>query len=790
MKTHTGQKGNSGVTHERSFQEYMAIIARGKWIILAVFVAVLVATILYTKLSAPVYQAACQVLLNSNEQKSTIFLDAARTEGMKNITQNELAILNSRVLADSVADRLRRQQYLDPAHTELIPILQPLPEQPATETIAPIEVVSGRLVTAVDFDPVRDSDIIKISSKSKNAREAALLANTYAEAYRDRNIYMSRTRSRSFREFLESQARDKRKSLEETEASLQNYMENQGIVSLDDESKRLIDQLSQLEAKRDETEISLRQLQNTLASYQEQLPQQETNVARVVGEASDTYIRQMQEQLARLEVQRDVTVVQNPSSVGREMLNEKVKEIDQQIAALRLKLQKRTDDFLRTLTPAQGSAADAAGYLKSVKQKIIETEIDVQALQSKKAALNDAIRDYEVKFDRIPGKSVQLARLQRSRLSNEKLYLMVEEKFNEANITEQSNIGYVEIIEAASIPRLPSSPRPLINLAIGLVLGLTLGIIAVIVKEYLDVRLQTPEDLKRHGFNPLATITNMDAEIGRLGGAKLTAKDKAVDSHLITLAFPFSSIAESYRQMRTNLQFARVGHPVRTVLFTSPAPSEGKSTTACNLGVAFAQTGKKVLLVDADLRRPTLDQKFNVKRIPGLSEVLTQGARFQEVVQTTRVENLHVLASGDIPPNPAEALGSDQMRDFVEMVTRIYDVVLFDSSPVLAVTDPAVVSTMVDGTVFVVSAAKTRVQELEQAAEVIEGVGGKAIGVVMNNFDPVKAYGISYRKGGRHRYSYSRVYYGGGKDGEGAAGDSGQAKSGQAKATQSKPTKA
>jgi len=790
MKTHTGQKGNGGVTHERSFQEYLAIIARGKWVILAVFLTVLIATILYTKLSPPVYQANCQVLLNSNEQKSAIFLDAARTDGMKNITQNELAILNSRVLADSVADRLRHMQYLDAAHMEMMPIVQPSQDQPGNEPIASLDMVSARVQAAVDFDPVRDSDIIKISSKSKNPKEAALLANTYAEAYRDRNIYMSRTRSRSFREFLESQARDKKKSLEETEVSLQNYMEHQGIVSLDDESKRLIDQLASLEAKRDETDITLRQMQNTLASYQEQLPQQETNVARVVGEASDTYIRQMQEQLARLEVQRDVTVVQNPSSVGREMLNERVKEIDQQIAALRLKLQKRTDDFLRTLTPAQGTAADAAGYLKSVKQKIIETAIEVQALQSKKAALNESIRDYESKFDRIPGKSVGLARLQRSRLSNEKLYLMVEEKFNEANITEQSNIGYVEIIEAAKIPRLPSSPQPLVNLAIGVIMGLVFGILAVFMKEFFDVRLQTPEDLKRHGFNPLATITNMDAEISRLGGAKFTAKDKAVDSHLITLSFPFSSVAESYRQMRTNLQFARVGHPVRTVLFTSPAPGEGKSTTACNLGVAFAQTGKKVLLVDADLRRPTLDQKFSVKRIPGLSEVLTQEARFQDVVQTTKVENLHVLASGDIPPNPAETLGSDQMRDFVEMVTRLYDVVLFDSSPVLAVTDPAVVSTMVDGTVFVVSAAKTRAQELEQAAEIIEGVGGKAIGVVMNNFDPVKAYGISYRKGGRHRYSYSRVYYGGGKDGDGAGTESAQAKPGQAKPPQSKPAKA
>ena len=280
-------------------------------------------------------------------------------------------------------------------------------------------------------------------------------------------------------------------------------MEQQGIVSLDDESKRLIDQLASLEAQRDAADINLKEMQNALENYQQQLPQQETNVARVVGEASDTYIKQMQEQLARLEVQRDMTVVQNPGSAGRDILNEKVKEIDQQIAALRMKLQKRTDDFLRTLTPSQGGSDDAAGYLKSVKQKIIEAEINVQSPLAKKRALNDAIAEYEKKFDRIPDKSVQLARLQRARLSNEKLFLMVEEKYNETNITEQSNIGYIEIMERAAIPGKPSSPKPFINLMIGIILGLTVGVLAAFIKEYMNVRVQTPEDVKRRGYIPL-----------------------------------------------------------------------------------------------------------------------------------------------------------------------------------------------------------------------------------------------------------------------------------------------
>jgi capsular exopolysaccharide synthesis family protein len=754
MKTSQRRTGSETVSHDRGFQEYLAVVLRGKWIILVTFVVVLVAALLITKLADPVYQATCQVLLNPAELRSTIFLDAVRPDGVKNIVQNELAILNSRALIDSVGERLRRTKFLDEARTEYIPMVVD-PAQPGTGgDVAPLPVVAGAVTGAVDFDPVRDSDIIRITARSKSAREAALIANTFAEAYRDRNIYMSRAKSRSFREFLEAQARDKRKSLEETEGSLQNYMEKEGVVSLDDEARRMIDQLAQLEASRDATEIMLKEVQNTLASYQAQLPQQETNLAKVVGEASDSYIRQMQEQLSRLEVQRDMTVVQNPSTVGREILNEKVREIDQQIASLRLKLQKRTDDFLRTLTAGQGGGTDAAGYLKSVKQKILEQEIEVSALQTKKRALSDAIHEYERKFDRIPEKSVALARLQRARASNEKLYLMVEEKYNEANITEQSNIGYIEIIERASVPVKPSSPKPLINLGIGVVLGLMMGIVLAFVREYFDVRVQTPEDLKRHGFTPLTPIVNMDREIHLLGRGQVTAKHQALDDHLITLLYPFSAVAESYRQMRTNLQFAKFGTPVRTILVTSPAPGEGKSTTVSNLAVAFAQTGKRVLLIDADLRRPTLSLKFKLQAQPGLTECVSGTVPFARVCQSTSVENLDVVTSGDVPSNPSEILGSDAMRDFLLDATKKYDVVLFDSSPILSVTDPAVISTMVDGTIIVVASAKTRMQDLEQAAELLHGVGGRLLGVVMNNFDAYKAYGIVSRKGSRYRYSY------------------------------------
>ncbi len=775
MANNQGNRSGNGVVHERTFQDYMAIILRGKWIVFGVFLAVLGATILFTKLVDPVYKATAQVLLNTKELQSTIFLDAVRPDGVKNITQNELAILNSTSLADTVAQRLIDQKYLEPVSKKPIPVTLPTKEEANADSAAPLWQVATAVTEAIDFDPVRESDVITISAKSKDPAEAALIANTFAESYRDRNIYMSRAKTRSFREFLDQQAASKKKELSDLENNLQAYMEKQGIVSLDDESKNTIEKLSALEAQRDATEIDLKKLRNTLASYQEQLPQQETNVARVMAEASDPYIRLLQEQIAKLEVQRDVTMAQNPSSVGREILNEKVKEIESQIAALTARLQKRTDTFLSNLTPQSGGGQDAASYLKSVKQKIIEAQVEVQSLEAKKKALEEVIQQYERQFDRIPQKSMELARLQRARASDEKLYLMLQEKFNEANITEQSNIGYIEIIERAGIPIRPASPKLLINLAIGIVLGLGLGLVVVFVKEFIDVRIQSPEELKRHGYSPLAAVVGMDRELQKLtSGGKIVGGQggrKGLDPHLITYSYPFSSVAESYRQVRTHLQFAKLGTVPRVVLVSSSAPGEGKSTTVANLAIAVAQNGRKVLLIDADLRKPSLDRLFGVKGQPGLSELLTARVTLANAIQRTVVENLSIMVCGAIPPNPAEVLGSEKMRTLIDQVKSEYDVVLLDSSPVLAVTDPAVLATLSDGVIIVVSAGKTSLEELQRSQELMESVGGRVLGVVLNNLDLKRAYGISYRKartgsyGGYSAKAYVRAKSG--QDGDG-----------------------
>lgn len=202
---------------------------------------------------------------------------------------------------------------------------------------------------------------------------------------------------------------------------------------------------------------------------------------------------------------------------------------------------------------------------------------------------------------------------------------------------------------------------------------------------------------------------------------------------LIAKVKPKSPVSEQYRTIRTNILFSAVDEELHTLMFTSTAPGEGKSTTAANMAVVFAQQGKKVLLVDADLRKPTIHYTFNTMNIYGLTSVLTKQSTLEDAVENVGVENLSILTSGPIPPNPAEMLSSKTFEKFLENVKEQYDLVIFDTPPILAVTDGQIIANKCDGTILVVSAGKTEKQQAQRAKELLEKAKGKLLGAILNN---------------------------------------------------------
>ena len=350
-------------------------------------------------------------------------------------------------------------------------------KDPQEDSLSIDKVVVERLVQQVEFIPIRESDIIRITARSADPKEAMIIANTYADVYSASNLTTSRLRSQALREFLQAQYQSKRSVLDSAESDLRDYMKNSGVVSLDAEASKVVEQLSQLEAQRDGMEIEKRSRMNTLASYRDELAKQEPNTAKVIGESDDSYIRLLQEELAKLEVQRDIVTAQNGGLVNERLYSDKLKEVDGQIASLKNRLHDRTEKYLNALLPAgQISGNGDASYLAQVKQKIIEQQVELAALDARVKALNTVIDAYESRFKQIPRKSIELAKLQRARLSSEKLYLLVEEKYNETAIKEKSEFGYVNIVDRAVVPRRPVGPRNLLNLLVGILVGTGVGV--------------------------------------------------------------------------------------------------------------------------------------------------------------------------------------------------------------------------------------------------------------------------------------------------------------------------
>ncbi len=379
--------------------------------------------------------------------------------------------------------------------------------------------------------------------------------------------------------------------------------------------------------------------------------------------------------------------------------------------------------------------------IKLLTQKVFEEEVKYQALSASYSELNKIVAGFEKKFNQLPNRTIDLARLQREQSAFEKLYLLVEEKYQEALINEQSTPGNVLIIDVARIPVSPSKPNRLLIVLVGLVLGLGMGAGFAFIRNYFDNTVKTPEDIQNKNINVLAWIPQIE-------GAAL---DK--DFEFIVHKKPNSIPSEAFRALRTRIQFSKIDvEQLKTILVTSATPQEGKTTVSTNLAGSFANAGKRTLIIDCDLRKPRLHNILGTKRYPGFVDHFFGQASYDEILRTSEVQNLFFITGGTIPPNPSEILGSSQMEQFLQKLRNEFDIIILDSPPVVAVTDSEILSGLTDGTVLVTSANITEVDLMKKAVELLTHERGSFLGCVLNNFTYRSGYGSYYK----YYYYYSK----------------------------------
>jgi non-specific protein-tyrosine kinase len=349
------------------------------------------------------------------------------------------------------------------------------------------------------------------------------------------------------------------------------------------------------------------------------------------------------------------------------------------------------------------------GLKTSVENEIANVQEDIARTQN---SLADATDD------------VQRQRYEASLAQYRSTLSSLVNNYQQIRLAEAQATNNLIVVKPAVAPQTPIRPRTTTNVLRAAVVGAMIAIGAAFLIEYLDDTVKSPDDVTR--VSGLSTL-----------GAIARLKDAGSQRQLIAWSHTKAPESEAYRTLRTNIQFSSVDKPIRTLIVTSSGPSEGKSTTSANLAIVMAQTGQKVVLVDTDLRRPVLHKTFGVPNNVGITTALLAGddVDLQAYLQPTEVDNLAIITSGPIPPNPSELLGSQRMKHIVQRLSEVADMVIFDTPPVLVVTDAAVLGRQADGVLLVADAGGTREQALAQAVAELRKTGGNVIGVAMNRLD-------------------------------------------------------
>jgi len=737
MSNQVNQDFNFEQEEGRTLKDYIILFRSNLPAVLIIMIASLIISVVYALRSPDIFQSQSAVKITKtggNILQSPLTPEFSDF-GNDRFIANEIEILKSYNLRERVAKALV-DTFLSlgqPKEFDLMFDRSGTFENDSKKLISIPDLIT-KLGKVITVEQKRGLDIIIITAESHSPEEAALVANTYAKVYKDYNLEINRDQLTFIRKFLDSQRKEKREQLNEAEEILRNYQEKGGIIALDAQANNLISQVSDFEAQRNAARIELLASNEILSKYKDELQKQDPRLVDYLeSAASESYIKALQEQIAELQLNRDLALTK---SYQDESVKIKIAEYDKKIKDLKSKL----DEKIKVLKA--GIFASSPEEVKSLSQKIIEEEIKNGSLRIKLKGLEDLVAKYEERFNRLPKTSLDLARFQRNRESLEKLYTLVEERYQEALINEQSQPGNVLVIDDARSPMYPAKPnRPLIIL-VGFLIGFGLAFAYVFTKNYFDNKIKTPEDIQKKNINVLAWIPEIE-------GISINGTSK---NEFVVAITPDSIPSESFRALRTRVQFSRPDKEnLKTILITSPAPQEGKSTIALNLAGSFALANKKTLLIDADLRRPRLHKVFEQHKTPGLVDYLIGNNKLEEIIYNSKLENLFLITSGTIPPNPAEMLDSLEMINFLSTVRERFDYVIIDSPPIVAVTDAEILARKVDGTILVCSAQITEIEMLTRAAELLRNDSSNLIGTVLNNFNVKAGYGSYYK----YYYYYS-----------------------------------
>ena len=594
--------------------------------------------------------------------------------------------------------------------------------------------VIRHLKSMVEPEHQEGTNIIDIRLESEDARESARVANAFAQSYRQYNIREKNKKTFETKTFIEEQLRLTSNRLRLAEQELQAFKESYALISLDAQTQNTLNRLYTVETEYEKAKIDKAEAKSQLRMIEAANLNKSTELKGSFFTASpNSPVYSLKTKLSELLLKRQTLLINFTKK------HPKVIEIDNQIGAVLHETTKELQSLVNAYSAREAALLQRMGQLRRENLSL-------------------------------PEKGLQLIRLQRDVELQESLYSQLKEKYQETLIQESGKVEEVTVVKPAVVPAEPfNMPSKLIIVMTGIVMGLIIGVVFAFLAEVLDTSMGTIEDVEELLKVPvLGVIPQLGSDTkGKKRSEGTQEKNRSKD--LVTHYAPKSMGAEAFRALRTNLQFLRLEMKGKLFLITSSFVQEGKTLNVVNLALSMAQAGNKVLLVDADLRKPLVHRVFGLSREPGItdyvlgnyhwkevtnsiSDVMLGDFGIDEILQTPGMDNMNFVTAGTKPPNPTEILSSSRFKEFLTEAGKEYDFIFVDAPPVLPVADATEIAPLMDGVFLVYTVGKIGRGVLKRAKSTLDNVDAKVLGVVLNNVKPEA--GPEY-----FRY-HSHYYYG------------------------------
>jgi capsular exopolysaccharide synthesis family protein len=746
---------------EIDFKQLFYTLWSGKWIIIGSVLFFGIMAYIVAFLSTPIYQSQGEMLIQdskganpfSNSKGIGQVLSSSYGLGASSTLENELQVLQSRKLSQTIADTLMEERFtLDGGQ---FPVL--FKSYPEDSMMTSKDTVAARIRSNIVFNQVdKLSDVVSVTYESLSPFEAGHIVNLAMSSYRDLSTKQNRLSANSAVNFLKKEQSRIKKELDNSEEQLREFMNESKLVQVQPQTEKLIDQMAELEARKQQARANLVATNSAISQYQNQLNKIKPGLAEQYSKSVGPKMSRFQYQLAELETQKERLLVNNPRLRNTQNPPEQLAKLNREIASFQQRIKELTqglieqsDQYLGFLGNGEGGIAQ---NISELNQKLIELEVQQEQFESQIDVITAQLNEQEQFFNNLPDNIVDFAQLKRDVKINEELFVTVSQQYAETALWEQTQFGLGRIVDSGFIPKEPIKPNKTLYVLVGFILGGILSVSYIFVRDAYNQGINGVEQMRKLDEPLLSVIPSMDSYVNdqHNGQATVAVQGKDISTGLITVLDSISPISESFRRLANNLIYSNPDSKMNSFMVTSSGKGEGKTTTISNLGVVLAEAGYSSLIVDTDFRRPNLHNIFGHNKKPGIIEVLFDDINIKEAIHQTVVPGLSILSSGRRPPNASAITQSQSFLNLVKSLEEEYDFVLIDTPPFGIITDASAMIRQTDGVVVIAKFGETTEVQLSQTLEHLHRLNAKITGTVLTAFDHTESkdyyLGSSYYK--------------------------------------------